>query len=70
MADTKREIERKYEADGGGLPDLTGVGPVAAVLDRGVVELDATYYDTADERLSTASLTLRRRTGARTPAGI
>ncbi|MFI9425060.1 CHAD domain-containing protein [Streptomyces achromogenes] len=63
MADTKREIERKYEADGSGLPDLTGVGPVAAVLDRGVVELDATYYDTADERLAEDALTLRRRTG-------
>ncbi|MEU2436839.1 CYTH and CHAD domain-containing protein [Streptomyces rubradiris] len=62
MADTKREIERKYEADGD-LPDLTGVGPVAAVLDRGVAELDATYYDTADERLAGDSLTLRRRTG-------
>ncbi|MEU7050763.1 CYTH and CHAD domain-containing protein [Streptomyces eurythermus] len=66
MADTKREIERKYEADDGDLadlPDLTGVGPVAAVHDRGVAELDATYYDTADERLAGDSLTLRRRTG-------
>ncbi|MEU0333366.1 CYTH and CHAD domain-containing protein [Streptomyces sp. NPDC006193] len=63
MADTQREIERKYESDDGRLPDLTGAGPVAAVLDRGVVELDATYYDTADERLAAASLTLRRRTG-------
>ncbi|MEU1461507.1 CYTH and CHAD domain-containing protein [Streptomyces sp. NPDC005727] len=63
MADTKREIERKYEADEGGLPDLTGVGKVADVLDKGLVELDATYYDTADERLAAASLTLRRRTG-------
>ncbi|KOV64983.1 CYTH and CHAD domain-containing protein [Streptomyces sp. MMG1121] len=63
MADTKREIERKYESDDSGLPDLTGVGAVAAVLDKGVVQLDATYYDTADERLAAASLTLRRRTG-------
>ncbi|MFI6038840.1 CHAD domain-containing protein [Streptomyces sp. NPDC051315] len=63
MAETKREIERKYESDGKGLPDLTGVAGVAAVLDRGVAELDATYYDTADERLAAASLTLRRRTG-------
>ncbi|BCM66903.1 hypothetical protein EASAB2608_02237 [Streptomyces sp. EAS-AB2608] len=63
MADAKREIERKYESDDGGLPDLTGVGPVAAVLDKGLVALDATYYDTADERLTAASLTLRRRTG-------
>jgi len=63
MADTKREIERKYESDESGLPDLTGAGKVADVLGKGLVELDATYYDTADERLAAASLTLRRRTG-------
>src|SRR3954467_10699186 len=63
MADTRREIERKYDSDESGLPDLTGVGGVAHVLDKGVVDLDATYYDTADERLAAASLTLRRRTG-------
>ncbi|MET9010380.1 CYTH and CHAD domain-containing protein [Streptomyces olivaceoviridis] len=63
MADAKREIERKYESDDSGLPDLTGVGAVAAVLDKGLMELDATYYDTVDERLAAAALTLRRRTG-------
>ncbi|MEU6219903.1 CYTH and CHAD domain-containing protein [Streptomyces sp. NPDC047022] len=64
MADTKREIERKYEAVAGDpLPDLTRVGGVAAVVDKGVAELDATYFDTADQRLAGASLTLRRRTG-------
>ncbi|MFD8739621.1 CHAD domain-containing protein [Streptomyces sp. NPDC059618] len=67
MADTKREIERKYEgpaADGGTrMPDLSGVPGVAGVVDKGVAELDATYYDTPDQRLATASLTLRRRTG-------
>ncbi|MFM9369549.1 CHAD domain-containing protein [Streptomyces sp. Da 82-17] len=69
MAETKREIERKYEAtatgdsDGPGLPDLTRVPGVAAVLDRGTVDLDATYYDTADLRLAASSRTLRRRTG-------
>ncbi|MFD7879199.1 CHAD domain-containing protein [Streptomyces sp. NPDC059766] len=63
MADTKREIERKYESDESGLPDLTGVAGVAAVLDKGVAHLDATYYDTADLRLAAASITLRRRTG-------
>ncbi|WP_171107406.1 MULTISPECIES: CYTH and CHAD domain-containing protein [Streptomyces] len=68
MADTKREIERKYESDDSGLPDLTGVAGVAAVLDQGVAELDATYYDTADERLAASSITLRRRTGG-TDAG-
>ncbi|MEU3512857.1 CYTH and CHAD domain-containing protein [Streptomyces longwoodensis] len=63
MAETKREIERKYAADDSGLPDLTGVAGVAAVVDRGVAELDATYYDTPDLRLAAASITLRRRTG-------
>ncbi|POX53514.1 metal-binding protein [Streptomyces sp. Ru71] len=63
MAETKREIERKYESDGSELPDLTGVAGIAAVLDRGVAELDATYYDTADERLAASAVTLRRRTG-------
>ncbi|MDI3408573.1 CYTH and CHAD domain-containing protein [Streptomyces cavernicola] len=70
MAETKREIERKYEAtgsgtdsDGPGLPDLTRVPGVADVLDRGTVDLDATYYDTVDLRLAAAARTLRRRTG-------
>ncbi|MFJ4786323.1 CHAD domain-containing protein [Streptomyces sp. NPDC088794] len=63
MADTKREIERKYESDDSGLPDLTGVSGVATVVDKGVAHLDATYYDTADQRLAAAKITLRRRTG-------
>lgn len=67
MADTKREIERKYEGPPAGgdapLPDLTGVSGVSTVIDKGVADLDATYYDTVDQRLSAASLTLRRRTG-------
>lgn len=63
MADTKREIERKYESDDSGLPDLTGVAGVASVVDKGVAHLDATYYDTPDERLVASSITLRRRTG-------
>jgi CHAD domain-containing protein len=64
MADVKREIERKYEAtDRDELPDLTRVAGVSAVLDKGVAELDATYYDTADERLAAASLPRRPRTG-------
>jgi len=36
---------------------------VQAVIDKGVAHLDAVYYDTADERLAAAALTLRRRTG-------
>ncbi|WP_433397632.1 CHAD domain-containing protein [Streptomyces sp. CA-146814] len=64
MADTKREIERKYEAtDATRLPDLSRVAGVGRVLEQGVTELDAVYYDTADLRLAQGSLTLRRRTG-------
>ncbi|MFI8517018.1 CHAD domain-containing protein [Streptomyces sp. NPDC085481] len=64
MAETKREIERKYEADDeAAVPDLTKVRGIAAVRDEGVIELDAVYYDTADLRLAADSLTLRRRTG-------
>ncbi|WP_030675347.1 CYTH and CHAD domain-containing protein [Streptomyces cellulosae] len=63
MVDTQREIERKYESDDSGLPDLTGVAGVETVIDKGVAQLDATYYDTADQRLAASSITLRRRTG-------
>ncbi|MGP9020850.1 CYTH and CHAD domain-containing protein [Streptomyces sp. BR1] len=65
MAETKREIERKYEATGDEvrLPDLTRVADVASVVDKGVAELDAVYYDTPDLRLAAHALTLRRRTG-------
>lgn len=64
MADTKREIERKYDAEAGDtLPDLTRVAGVSGTIDKGVAELDATYYDTPDQRLAAAALTLRRRTG-------
>ncbi|MCX5081681.1 MULTISPECIES: CYTH and CHAD domain-containing protein [unclassified Streptomyces] len=67
MTETKREIERKYEApvadEGFGLPDLSRVAGVSAVIDKGVVDLDAVYYDTVDQRLAAAAITLRRRTG-------
>ncbi|MCM2414112.1 CYTH and CHAD domain-containing protein [Streptomyces sp. RKAG290] len=64
MADTKREIERKYEATGTTrLPDLSRVAGVSGVDHRGVSELDAVYYDTEGLRLAADSLTLRRRTG-------
>lgn len=68
MADTVREIERKYEPgdEAGGaaeLPDLTDLSGVASVADQEAVALDATYYDTTDQRLARDGLTLRRRTG-------
>lgn len=64
MADTKREIERKYETtDATRLPDLSRVAGVEAVDHEGVRELDAVYYDTEDLRLAAGHVTLRRRTG-------
>ncbi|MGW2409828.1 CYTH and CHAD domain-containing protein [Streptomyces sp. NPDC001739] len=64
MADTVREIERKYEADDDThLPDLAGVDRVATVEERGTEDLDALYYDTADQRLAADGVTFRRRTG-------
>ncbi len=64
MADTKREIERKYEAtQDTRLPDLTRAAGVDRVAPRGRTDLDAVYWDTADLRLAADSLTLRRRTG-------
>ncbi|MET9646726.1 CYTH and CHAD domain-containing protein [Streptomyces syringium] len=71
MADTVREVERKYEADSKGparLPDLSAVAGVATVAAQEPAELDAVYYDTADRRLAAAGITLRRRTGG-TDAG-
>ncbi len=70
MSRTVREIERKYEAAPGGAPlDLAALSALAelpgvdSVVDDGVTALDATYYDTADQRLAADGVTLRRRTG-------
>ena len=69
---TTRETERKYEAaDEVRLADLT------RLLGRGYQcagpedqELDAVYFDTPDLRLARAGITLRRREGGATRAGI
>ncbi|MGQ4514075.1 CHAD domain-containing protein [Streptomyces sp. DW26H14] len=70
MADTMREVERKYvlpsPAEGDGpppLPDLTGAGGVTAARAEGTTELDAVYHDTSDLRLAAGHITLRRREG-------
>lgn len=48
------------------LPDLDGVAPGARTRRRETVDLDATYFDTADLRLGRRGITLRhRRRGAR-----
>ncbi|WP_212910206.1 CYTH and CHAD domain-containing protein [Streptomyces sp. TS71-3] len=69
-AKTQREIERKYEGPRGAadLPDLSPVAGVASVEDKGLLELDAIYYDTSDQRLAADRIILRRRTGG-TDAG-
>ncbi|MCB5906737.1 CYTH and CHAD domain-containing protein [Streptomyces pinistramenti] len=68
MADTVREIERKYAAtDRTRLPDLTAVHGVAAVVEKEPEILDATYYDTVALRLTAHGITLRRRTGGHDP---
>ncbi|SFP68552.1 CHAD domain-containing protein [Geodermatophilus dictyosporus] len=69
MASGQLEVERKFEAGPDVvLPDLTGVGGVAAVGDVVTHDLDATYWDTPDLRLARSRVTLRRRTGG-TDAG-
>ncbi|MGW9173935.1 CYTH and CHAD domain-containing protein [Streptomyces decoyicus] len=66
MADTVREIERKYDIDDDAqLPDLAGIDRVATVVEAGVEDLDALYYDTAGHHLAAEGITLRRRTGGR-----
>lgn len=69
MTTLMREIERKYEIGGGAeLPTLSDLAGVAAERDPEVLELTATYFDTADLRLARDQITLRRRVGG-TDAG-
>ena len=49
------------------LPDLTGVAPGVTVAAEPALDLDATYYDTADLRLVRNGVSLRRRTGEGDP---
>src|SRR5215475_7926051 len=64
MVTTTTEIERKYEIPSGfGLPDLGGLAGIGSVEGTADVNLDATYYDTADLRLAARKMTLRRREG-------
>jgi CHAD domain-containing protein len=61
---TKTEVERKYEVPVDFVvPDLTGVGGVAAVDGPAEHRLDAIYYDTPRLRLAAHQVTLRQRTG-------
>jgi hypothetical protein len=72
------ETERKYDAAAGfALPDLAGLGGVAAVAGPQTYRLRAVYFDTVGFRLAAAKITLRRRTGGtdagwhlKLPAGV
>jgi inorganic triphosphatase YgiF len=62
------EIEQKFDVPTGfELPSLTGPG-VASMAPPDVLQLSATYFDTAGLALAAAKITLRRRTGG-TDAG-
>ncbi|QSB13596.1 CYTH and CHAD domain-containing protein [Natronosporangium hydrolyticum] len=64
-----REEERKYDVGPSFvMPDLTAaVPPGGELVDRGVVTLTATYYDTPDLRLARSGASLRYRQGDRSP---
>jgi len=58
------EIERKYDVPPDArVPELTCLPEVDRVAPADEVELDATYFDTADLALARDGITLRRRTG-------
>lgn len=60
----KVEIETKFDvAADFGLPPLADVGPGVTVGEPVELNLEATYFDTADLRLAGAGIALRRRTG-------
>lgn len=64
VTDQHTEIERKYDVPPDAkVPELTGLPDVDRVAPPDEVELDATYFDTADLALARAGITLRRRTG-------
>ena len=59
-----REVERKYELpEGIGFPDLDDLPGVETDAAADVLKLEAVYFDTADFRLASHRVTLRRRTG-------
>src|SRR5687768_16094410 len=60
----KVEIENKYDVPADFvLPTLVDVGPGVTAGEPVELDLEATYFDTADLRLAHAGVALRRRTG-------
>ena len=69
MTDDQHEIEDTYAVDADARPPNFGrLDGVATVRDDGVLQLEATYFDTAELTLVAAGISLRRRTGG-TDAG-
>ena len=65
MTDDQHEIEDTYAVDADAEPaELGRLEGVATVHDDGVLQLEATYFDTTELTLVAAGITLRRRTGA------
>lgn len=63
MTTEQLEREDKYDVDEGFVvPDLSDVFPGSAVASN-IYQLEATYYDTADDDLRRHGITLRRRRG-------
>src|SRR5580704_17819369 len=57
------EIEQKFDVDAGfERPSFAGLAGISEA-EPALYHLSATYFDTADERLAAAKITLRRRTG-------
>lgn len=63
MPEAQREIERKYEAPEGAVPDLERLTTLSAQGMPEVQELEATYFDTADRALGRSQMVARRRRG-------
>lgn len=62
--ETQIEIERKYDVDADTpLPNPVGAGTIAVVEPPQTIELDATYFDTAELDLARHATALRRRSG-------
>jgi inorganic triphosphatase YgiF len=67
-ADEMIETERKYRVGPGfTVPGLAGVAGTAEVTPPQRYRLTAIYYDTPDQALARAHITLRRRTGGEDP---
>ncbi|MGH3726766.1 MAG: CHAD domain-containing protein [Mycobacterium sp.] len=58
------EVERKFDVTDATInPSFDGISAIAHVENESQQNLDAVYFDTADQRLARHHITLRRRTG-------